>query len=109
MLQLDQFTGTEKYHKVSPLYPFVLTDGVRYLADEGKAWWLLDAIASYRKREPFQVWSLDVAPDKTALLLMREDKDAPILVKQHIEYTDFPLDRVEVWVIDGVALLPSEY
>lgn len=56
---LDHFTGTECYYRY--LCGLRLTDGVKYLADEGGAYWLLDIIASYQpdakiRRERFQVW-----------------------------------------------------
>ena len=40
---------------------------------------------------------------------MQEDSDQPVLVRQEIEYSDFPLDKIELWLIDGVLLLKSEY
>lgn len=106
---LEQFTGTESYHKVSmlPSAP-VITDGVKYLIDQAQAYWLIDAVASYMRKEPFQVWKL-VKAGKGAVLTMQEDSSEPVLVTQKIEFTDFPLDSVDIWVIDGVALLPSEY
>jgi hypothetical protein len=40
---------------------------------------------------------------------MKTDTNNPELVKQEIMHTDFPLETVQVWLIDGVMLLPSEY
>ncbi|MCH7559291.1 MAG: hypothetical protein IIB56_17810 [Planctomycetes bacterium] len=56
---LDQFTGTSQYYTY--MAGLKLTDGVKYMADEAGAYWLLDIIASYQtdakiRREPFQVW-----------------------------------------------------
>ena len=56
---LDQFTGTSQYYQY--MAGLKLTDGVKYIADEAGAYWLLDIIASYQtdakiRREPFQVW-----------------------------------------------------
>jgi len=39
---LDQFIGTEEYHKY--MAGVVLTDGVKYLAEEGKCFWLIDIV-----------------------------------------------------------------
>lgn len=110
---LSQFTGTEKYHKY--ICGLKLTDGVNYLATEGKCFWLLDVIASYQPKHhavPFQVWELEVTEKeekRSAVVTMRKDTDAKILVQQKIPYTDFPLKSVKLYVIDGVILLPSEY
>lgn len=106
--ELNNFTGTENYYK-HPLSKCVFTDGVRYLAEEAEAYWLIDAIFSYRRKEPFQIWRLEVIPKAGAVLTMREDSAAPVLVRQEIEYTDFPMPVVELWLIDGVLILPSEY
>jgi len=44
---LAGFSGTEAYHRLSPLHgKLVCTDGVKYLADKAGAFWLIDAIAS---------------------------------------------------------------
>ena len=107
---LSQFTGTEHWYK--HMCRTTYTDGIKYLADEANAYWLLDIVASYQpkhKDKPFQIWKLTVNKDKTAVVTMKEDSNKPVLVEQKIEYTDFPLDEIEFYCIDGVMLLKSEY
>jgi hypothetical protein len=107
---LAQCTGTEEWHKHQ--FGLTYTDGIKFLAEEAGAYWLIDAIASYRKKEPFQVWTLTVTirgKERRAVLEMREDTDAPVLVHQDIEFTDFPLPEIKLYLVDGVLLLPSEY
>lgn len=111
-MNLDQFTGTEHYyrHWSGLLY----TDGVRYMAEEGKAYWLIDAVASYQRElkgdrlQEFQLWELRVQ-DRAGVLTCREDSGMEPVVEQRIEYTDFPLDEIKLYVIRGVLILPSEY
>jgi hypothetical protein len=105
---LTGFYGTEAYHKLT-LTPLNCTDGVKYLAENGNCFWLIEAIASYRRKEPFQVWKLKVGDRQSAVLTMREDTDSPVLVEQKFDWTDFPLPEIKLWLIDGVLLLPSEY
>jgi hypothetical protein len=110
---LAGFTGTEKYHKVTFLPGVVATDGVAYLLKEAKAYWLIDAIASYQmypkvRNLAIQFWTLNVKDNKATLTCVA-DKGKPEVIKQEIEYTDFPLDKQEIWVQNGVAMLPSEY
>lgn len=105
---LSQFIGTEQYHQ-HWMQQLVFTDGVKYMADAGRAFWLIDVVASYRRKEPFQIWELKVKPDKSCIVTMKEDTDEPNLVKQEIPYTDFPLESIKLYLIDGVLLLPSEY
>lgn len=106
--ELSQFTGTEHYYK-HWFGNYKYTDGVKYLGEKAQCYWLLDAIFSYRRTEPFQVWTLTVDESKKAWLTMKEDSNLPTLVSQTIEYTTFPLPQIDLWLIDGVLLLPSEY
>ena len=108
--ELNQFSGTENWyrHWLGILY----TDGVKYLAEKANAYWLIDAVASYQnglKDVPFQSWTLTVKEDHSAVLQMQEDSDVPAKIEQFIEYSDFPLDHIRLYFIDGVLLLPSEY
>ena len=103
---LEQFTGTEHYYR--HVFGITYTDGVKYMAEVAGAYWLLDAVASYARKEPFQVWKL-MKQEAGWVLTMQEDSDEPFLVTQVIEFSDFPMDEVTLWLIDGVLILPSEY
>ena len=105
---LSQCIGTEQYWK-NRLLSFQYTDGIKFLHESCEAYWLLIAIASHKRTEPFQLWHLKVNKDKSATLTMKEDSNEPNLVKQEIPITDFPLDEISLYLIDGVLLLPSEY
>jgi len=118
---LAYFTGTEGYHRYW-LGITSLTDGVKYLADSAKCYWLLDAIGSYQpelakhtdtRLHEMQFWTLKVNADKSAVLTCVADSGEPSAVRQRIESTDFPLPEIQIWVaIEGerkIALLPSEY
>ena len=109
--ELKQFTGTENYYK-SALGNLKYTDGVRYLLEKCSCYWIIDAINSYQhqlKEIPFQLWKIAVRVGKTGLVTCQEDTDSPVLISQELEYTDFPLDEINLYCIDGVVLLPSEY
>src|SRR5271165_6197843 len=85
---LRQFTGTENWHRFGINRKVLCTDGAKYVADEGGAYWLLDAIAIaqlYEKSvagEGFQVWTLKVKDDRTASLVCDDGKDN-IVYTQH--------------------------
>ena len=104
-------TGTFQYHRYSifPGYP-VITDGVRALAEAAECFWLLDIIGSYQSNRKlgrdFQVWKLTVNDDKSAVVEGYNDTD--LVITQDIEYTDFPLNGLKLWLMNGVILLPSE-
>lgn len=118
--ELRGFTGTVNYYR--HLTGLKYTDGVKYLADRAEAHWLLDAVFSYQterriRKLPFQIWTLKVIrselgkskKEPMAILEMREDTNDPVLVRQEIEYTTFPVGEIKLYYIDGVLLLPSEY
>jgi len=111
MSELHQFTGTENWYQ--HWLGFTYTDGVKYLAQQAGAYWLIDAIGSYQKASikeiTIQFWRLTVNEDKSAVLQMREDSDRPSRVSQKIAYTDFPLKEIELYFSNNVLLLPSEY
>lgn len=128
---LAHFTGTEQYHRFSILFKnVVLTDGAMALAKEAECFWLFDAIASHQPtcmKDPkgmcqdMQFWHLDVNPNpaegepKAVLRCERDTNDE--LLRQEIEYTDFPLEHIKLYACrqpteNGdimVVMLPSEY
>ena len=111
---LRQFTGSESWYRHGINRNVVFTDGAKYVADQGGAYWLLDAIAisqRYEKKvaaEGFQVWKLKVNDDRTASLVCDDGNDN-IVYTQHIEYTDFPIEEIKFYFTDNTILLPSEY
>lgn len=119
---LRQFTGTAAYTRWSILFRnFVLTDGAKYLAENAGAYWLMDTIASHvgrYKDEGFVVAKLKRGfIGDTYFDLTLEDGNDNVLAHQAIEYSDFPLDEITLYVIPQemesgnawVILLPSEY
>lgn len=111
---LYQFTGSEHWYRHGINRKILFTDGAKYVADEGGAHWLLDAIAIsqlYEKpvaRTPFQVWRLIVRPDHTATLTC-EDGNGNIVYTQQLEFTDFPRDEITLWFTNNTIYLPSEH
>src|SRR5659263_317285 len=114
---LSQFHGTTQYqkHLFPGKSPLLLTDGCKYIRDDLQSNWLFDAILIYQcekvlKGVNFQIWELKhLMKDLTWLLTCREDVGRKPLISQSIEFSDFPLDYIKIWVIDKVAILPSEY
>ncbi len=112
-IDLRQFIGSETYyrHWSGLLY----TEGVQYLAEHGQAYWLIDAIASYQQQcmkdpmlKSFQHWILKVNSDRSAQLICERDTD-DIAFTQNIDFTDFPLDTVKLYLVERVLMLTSEY
>jgi len=94
----------------------IYTEGIQTMAEACRAYWLIDLIASHQGpiiRHPgladFQLWEITARPDHTATVTCRADSDRPAVVQQELEYTDFPLDTLTIYVEGVTILLPSEH
>jgi hypothetical protein len=114
---LRQFTGTSGYYKHlfpgrSPIY---ITDGCKYVRDVCKAFWLFDQILIAQslprvKSISFQKWIFEQQrSDLSWKLTCINTDDNKSIWSKRIEFSDFPLQKIEIWVIDKVALLPKEH
>ena len=114
--ELNNFIGTSQYYRY-PIGNILYTDGINFLAENGKCYWLIDLIGSYQLYKKvrsirFQLWELRVHDDHSAVVTMREDSDEPVIVKQEIPYTNFKMNYIKLYLIindNAVLLLPSEY
>ena len=111
---LNQFTGTENYHRFSPLFRnTVLTDGALYLAEKAGAFWLMDMIASYLPGYKDVFASAKLIRSGEGGRFTLDDGNGSIFCTQDIEYSDFCLDEIMLFVAkqEGlwVIMLPSEY
>lgn len=114
---LAQFIGTENYHH----YPFVgnITDGVKYLAENARCYWLLDYIGSqrinpkiarYLKKESFLCIKIELQKNNSARIII-DDGNNNVLHKEDIAFTDFPLDKITLFYDNNnhVLMLNTEY
>ena len=112
---LAQFTGSEQWYRHGINRSVLFTDGAKYLADAGGAYWLLDEIAlaqRHNKRvagEEFQHWKLAVDLDQHTGVLTCDDGNGNIVFRKEIEFTDFPLAEISLYFCNNTILLPSEY
>ncbi len=111
LADLRQFTGTEQWYRHGLNRSVLYTDGVKYLAEHAGAYWLIDEIALAQRGAvaalPFQLWRLTVKRERG--ILTCEDGDGRKVRSKRIPFTDFPLPRIELYCIDNIILLPSEY
>jgi hypothetical protein len=114
---ISQFRGTDQYYKhlFPGKSPLLLTEGCKYVRDQCNAYWLFDSLLIYQDHKAlrdvnFQVWEFRrMKKDLSWVLICRQDSDKKPIITQFIEFSGFPLDSIKIWVIDNVALLPSEY
>lgn len=117
MPDLSGFNGSECLYR--HLVPMLLyTEGIKHLAEEVGGYWFIDVVASYivgRRRvarEQFQIWSLKLNGKGGCTITMRTDTNQKPMVRQRVEYTDFPEDFECYCCSDGkhfVLMLKSEY
>ena len=120
---LPAFQGSMDHYRSSAFARNIYhTDGVQWLADVARCFWLIDAIVSYQMnprvyREPFQVWTLKVENSHALLMASDGNEDTPPIATQKIPYTDFPLEEITLYLEDGsldmehpakILMLPSE-
>ena len=116
---LRNFYGTEHYYRANP--GLLVTDGVKFLADNAGCYWLLDMVWSYlpvlrKSRDTFFVVVLTKEGVETPGAVFSIQDDVPpskTYATQAIEFTDFPLDEIKMYLIrageDAVLMLPKEY
>ena len=112
-VELQKFIGSTTLYKhwLGCKY----TEGIKHLADETNCYWLLDAIFSYQTKQflsnpklrEFQIWHLRVK-NQSGTLICEWDTNQEVL-RQEIEYTDFPLSHIKLYLIETILMLPSEY
>ena len=104
--------GSENFYRYS-FTNFIYTDGVHSLAQDCKAYWLIDLIVSHQvdavvQKEHFQVWDLKrVAND--SFIIVATDGNYNKVTSQQIPYSDFPYDLATLWLVDSCIMLPTEY
>lgn len=114
-LALDQFTGTETYHR----HPFfskhiVWTDGVQYFIENAGngAYWFLDILltelAELHREHLFISITLSVTPQARAVIKATDGNETQLWSHQ-IDFTDCPVGDYRFFLTDNVILLTSEY
>ncbi len=109
---LAHFTGTEKLYRITRRH--VLTDGTKYLAEEGRCFWLMDAVASHLTPSYDDYFAVArLVLNGSSAVLSLDDGNDHVFATQAIEYTDFPLSEIKLYcAFDGthwVIMLTSEY
>lgn len=97
MPDLSGFIGSERLfqHWVPHLR---YTEGIQHLAEEVGGYWFIDVVASHIaanrrvQAESFQIWSLKLNGKGGCTVTMRPDTGEKPIVRQRVEYTDFPED-----------------
>jgi hypothetical protein len=108
-----QFTSTAQYWRVAR--QFVITDGVKYLAESAACFWVIDAAISHLLEIGTCDWFVLVRTEVSgsSAVMIYEDGNGSEHARQEIAYTDLPLSSVRLYAVwdseRWVIMLPSEY
>jgi len=116
---LHNYTGTQNYYDTGKLFNnILLTDGIRYVAENGYSWLITDILANitanrkireYLQRDYFLSITLKVNLEQhTAELIFTDGNDNEIY-RQRYGYTDAEVSEIKMYYCDGVLMLSSEY
>jgi len=103
---IDSFIGTEKYYNVMGIY---VTDGVKYVMENGYSWFVTDAIAVIRtklKDEDFLAIKLIVKNDQAMMEIT--DGNDHVFYRQKYKWTDAKRN-LTLFYVDNVLMLSGEY
>lgn len=109
--ELQQFIGSEHLYRVSPFNKYSITDGVKYFADNGGAYWAVhDILATAVALQKEMLVAIVTSKDEQAIIEY-EDGDCNKLefATAKYPYTDLQEGTYKFYVMDNVLLLPSEY
>ncbi len=104
--------GSENFYQ-NKLSPIMYTDGIKDMAEDCKAYWLIDLVSSHQiikavKFELFQVWRLKRIKD-VAFKIVATDGNEKVIASQQIPFSDFKYDIATLWLVNGCLMLPNEY
>ncbi|MGB5822389.1 MAG: DUF6876 family protein [Saonia sp.] len=115
---LVAFNGTESFHKI-PLLNTVITDGIKFLADNANCFWLVtdtSVIAkSLMNRSPFITIDFKKLSKEMQdalgydAIIEYSDGNDHIMESHKYHTTNFPLENIRLFFTNNTLMLPSEY
>jgi hypothetical protein len=116
--ELQHFIGSETFYKI-PLIGTKFTDGIKYLADAAECFWLVTDASVIAKSLMSKSYFITVdfkrlseterEESQCEALINYSDGNGHIFETHKYHVTDFPLDELRLFFIDGTLMLPSEY
>lgn len=115
---LQKFHGSESIYRI-PLIQTRYTEGLKYLADAAECFWLIADVSVMAKSLLTKSYFITVdfkrietrEADLSVPVASIEysDGNGTIFGEQHYNVTDFPLDRLRLFFVEGTLMLPGEY
>jgi hypothetical protein len=95
--------------------PILISGACKFLLDNCDSSFLFDEIIKAQDLKilqgvKFQVFELrKLKKDLSWILSCQQISDKKLLISKAISFSNFPIEEITIWLIDKVALLPSEY
>lgn len=126
----DKYKGINGADEIysHPIYKKIkYSNNIRDIFKDQNCYWLFDCIISYQfekkfKEQDFQVWELERVFENnkrtnvfnltcTVEIYNEEEEEEQYLIiaKQNIPYSDFKDDKLKIWLMGNVLILPEEY
>jgi len=115
---LQHFHGTEMFYQI-PLLRTRFTDGLKYLSEAAECFWLITdtsviAKSLMNRSEFITIDFRRLSEERQDLTgyeaeIIYTDGNDNILEKHGYRATDFPLDELRLFFVNGTLMLPSEY
>lgn len=116
--QLKQFHGSVLFYSL-PICDTRYTEGVQFLAETANAFWLLTDSSVMGKSLLHKSYFITVdfkrltAKEKEEIgydaIISYSDGNGLVFTTQKYHLTDFPLDELRLFFVDGTLMLPNEY
>jgi len=115
---LKRFTGSIVLYQI-PLLKTTFTDGIKYLAETAKCFWLVTDTSAYAKTLMGKSYFVTIDFKRLAekkqqrsdfnFELIYSDGNGNIFGKFKYRATDFPMDELRLFFINNTLMLTSEY
>jgi hypothetical protein len=117
---LNQFSGSEQFFKHGVNHKLVYTEGVQYLAQQAKCYWLIDEIAcvlfpQLLKKYNDGFYSIRLLVTNSTGVITVDDGNGNVHINHKINWTDFPISGkpVQFFLCESdkyyCLMLPGEY
>lgn len=116
--ELDQFCGTGNFYSIA-IIKTNFTDGIKFLAEQTNCFWLIMDASIVAKRlmdkSYFIVIDFKKCSDKERMygspdaFITYSDGNGNELHSKEYHFTDFPLNTLRLFFVDGTLMLPGEY
>ena len=114
---LDIHLGGEELYPVAIYSRFKYSKGIMDLIKGAECYWLFSDLSynlTFNKKYKddkvtFAIVKIKVFEDNRCEITLRDDIDEEPWYREKYEYTNFPLDEFEVYLVDDTFLLKNEH